>query len=164
MREHTHFSTAIWSAGKILLSLLQRLCNSTPKLICVCRHSNPFPEVKVSREFSNSFLKAGTMLVCYCLWYFTHHPSLGRAHSVILAMGDSWKTKSFHLLLKIVCTDEIQLFMRKTLSKTSYMHPLKLDRMNIPVPLLNWWYEKRINLCVRPCISSVFWVLMILNG
>ena len=40
----------------------------------LCRHSNTFPELKVSREFSNSFFKAGTMLVCDWLWYFTHIP------------------------------------------------------------------------------------------
>ena len=34
-------------------------------------------------------------------------------------MGDTWITESFHFLLKIVHTDEMQLFIRKTLSKTS---------------------------------------------
>ena len=34
-------------------------------------------------------------------------------------MGDTWRTESFHFLLKIVHTDEMQLFIRKTLSKTS---------------------------------------------
>ena len=48
--------------------------HGTPNLICVCRHSNTFPELKASRESSNSFFKAGTMLVCYWLWYFTHIP------------------------------------------------------------------------------------------
>ena len=49
--------------------------HGTPNLICVCRHSNTFPELKVSREFNNSFFKAGgTMLVCDWLWYFTHIP------------------------------------------------------------------------------------------
>ena len=48
--------------------------HGTPNLICVCRHSNTFPELKASREFSNSFFKAGTMLVCDWLWYFTHIP------------------------------------------------------------------------------------------
>ena len=115
MRGHTNFSTAIWSAATTVLSLLQRLCSVTPKLISVCRQINTFPELKVCREFSDSFFKTRTMLVCDWLWYFTHHPSW-----VILAMGNTWKTKSFHPLLKIVCTDEIQLLMRKTLSKTSY--------------------------------------------
>ena len=48
--------------------------HGTPNLICVCRQSNTFPELKASRESSNSFFKAGTMLVCYWLWYFTHIP------------------------------------------------------------------------------------------
>ena len=34
-------------------------------------------------------------------------------------MGDTLRTESFHLLLKIVLTAEKQLFMRKTLSKNS---------------------------------------------
>ena len=48
--------------------------HGTPNLICVCRQSNTFPELKASRESSNSFFKAGTMLVCYWPWYFTHIP------------------------------------------------------------------------------------------
>ena len=51
-----------------------RTLHGTPNLICVCRDSNTFPELKASRESSNSFFKAGTMLVCYWLWYFTHIP------------------------------------------------------------------------------------------
>ena len=55
-----------------------------------------------------------------------------------MLMGDTWRTESFHLLLNISHTDEIQLFMRKTLSKTSYVHPKKLARMNITEPYIEF--------------------------
>ena len=62
-----------------LSSLLQRLCIGNPNQICVCRYSNTFSELKLSREFSNSFFKAG-ILVCDWLWHFTHHPREGLLH------------------------------------------------------------------------------------
>ena len=77
MRKHTNFSTAIWILKCCwdIVVFAAKTLHGTPNLICVCRHSNTFPELKVSREFNNSFFKAGgTMLVCDWLWYFTHIP------------------------------------------------------------------------------------------
>ena len=71
MRGRTNFSSAIWSAAKTLSPLLQRLCTGNPTQICVCWHSNTFPELKLSREFSSSFFEARTMLVCDWLWYLS---------------------------------------------------------------------------------------------
>ena len=76
MRKHTNFSTAIWILKCCwdIVVFAAKTLHGTPNLICVCRQSNTFPELKASRESSNSFFKAGTMLVCYWLWYFTHIP------------------------------------------------------------------------------------------
>ena len=102
---HSHLKCC-WDIVVFAAKTLHGVLNQT----FVCRHSNTFTELKVSREFSNLFFKAGTMLVCDWMWYFTHLNWTGGVHCLCLGgpivwsrlMGDTWRTEYFHLLLKIV--------------------------------------------------------------
>ena len=163
MRGHTNFSSSSWSAAKTLSSLLQRLCIGNPNQLCVYGHSNTFPELKVSREFSNSFFKAG-ILVCNWLWYFTHHPSfiweITTIAFLIFEQVLLWLTSSHLDTFEVKVRQLTQIIW---VCETSLSPPEIIPHEHYRVLYFDKVLMKRRNLYVRACVSGVLRALMILN-
>ena len=132
--------------------------HGTPNLICVCRHSNTFPELKASREFSNWFFKAGTMLVCDWL-IFQSYPSFFSVTTTI-DHGFIWLRLSEFVKLSRntapkgvpIIFDLWSLGKKRWLGLITPQSKGHLWQSSAPGTreceyLLNWWCEKRINLC-----------------